>query len=67
MRLDRDRPFGEIHGDPRLAFEQDGLLFDRQGNRVLSDRPPSRKRKLKTWTREAIRAILYKEDEHVAA
>lgn len=30
--LDRDRPYGQIFGNPPYAFEQDGKLFDQEGN-----------------------------------
>ena len=41
MKLDRSREFGTIHGgEGRACYEQDGLLFDAQGN-ALTSAPPS--------------------------
>lgn len=31
MRLDRSKPYGEIYGDTRFAFEQNGVLFRGDG------------------------------------
>lgn len=37
LKLDRTRPFGIVYGGPR-RYEQDGLLFDVDGN-LVGERP----------------------------
>ena len=41
VQFDRTKPYGTIHGHmedtPTAAYEQDGVLFDRQGNHVGGD------------------------------
>ena len=40
MKLDRSREFGTIHGgSDRACYEQDGLLFDAQGNALTGADP----------------------------
>lgn len=34
MKLDRNRPYGQVFGDAQYAYEQDGKLFDHQGEEV---------------------------------
>ncbi|MDD5084204.1 MAG: hypothetical protein PHT88_04755 [Candidatus Moranbacteria bacterium] len=31
MKLDKSKPYGSVHGDSKAAFEQDGVLFDADG------------------------------------
>ena len=36
MKLDRTKPFGQVFGyGPAHAFEQDGRIFDHEGNEVV--------------------------------
>lgn len=38
-KLDRSRPYGEVFGDRRVHFEQDGKTFDAQGVQVEDEAP----------------------------
>lgn len=38
--LDRARPYGEIHGGPRVLFDQDGIIFDAAGVEMKHGLPP---------------------------
>lgn len=40
MRLDRSKPHGEIYGDTRFAFEQNGVLFRGDGMPVDGNGTP---------------------------
>lgn len=34
MKLDRTKPYGTVYGDADHAFEQDGRLFDHNGDEI---------------------------------
>lgn len=34
MKLDRSKPYGTVHGDPRAHYEQGGHLFDHNGEAI---------------------------------
>ena len=34
-KLDRNKPFGVVQGEHNAAFEQDGVLFDIDGNEIV--------------------------------
>lgn len=34
MKLDRSKPFGTVHGSAEVAFEQDGRLFNHEGDLI---------------------------------
>jgi len=35
IKLDKTRPFGQVFGDPKVGFEQDGRYFDHAGEIVI--------------------------------
>ena len=39
MKLDKNKPFGTVHGHNRASFVQNGVYFDGQGNE-LDPEPP---------------------------
>ncbi len=36
-KLDRKRPFGQVYGQASHCYEQDGKLFDNEGDEVVGD------------------------------
>lgn len=39
--LDHTRPFGEVRGDPMVAFVQDERMFDHLGNEIVKKKSAS--------------------------
>lgn len=53
MKLDKDQPYGVISGVHNASFEQDGVLFDIEGN-VVQAEEEAKKRGRKAKMEEAI-------------
>lgn len=60
MKLNKDKPYGTVHGGGVVCYEQDGMLFDVSGNQVDIDGNPvqTQKRTHKGVDNEAIDAAI---------
>jgi len=60
MKLDKDKPYGTVHGGGVVSYEQANMLFDIDGNQVDIDGKPvqTQKRTQKGVDNEAIDAAI---------